>query len=336
MEQLVHEQWVTEGAKVKQPRGRRPTLLSLNTNRLLATVDIRPSLASVAIIDLNGRLYTRQSLPIGKDPARGVDSIAAALRGLIASVPPGSVEGIGVSLPGRVDPATDRLIFSPNLPWSTLDLKRALEAQIPLRVEMDNAANACMLSELWFGSMDGVRNAVLVTISEGIGTAILADGHLLTGARGLAGEFGHTTLIRDGLRCGCGRLGCWEMYASSRAALRFYNEAPKTTPCPGIVELLTLAADSHKPALEALTTQAHYLAEGLQTIITGLAPEVILLTGGLTMLWERFAAVIDADLKKSSLTGTVPRLIAAADSDVARLRGAAALVLQRHIRAPQS
>jgi predicted NBD/HSP70 family sugar kinase len=184
--------------------------------------------------------------------------------------------------------------------------------------------------------MDGIRNAALVTISEGIGTAILAEGHLLTGARGLAGEFGHATLVPGGLRCGCGRKGCWEMYASSRAALRYYAESKAATPCSDIVELLNRAEEGDKRAFEALSRQAHSLADGLQLITTALAPELILLTGGLTMLWERFAPIIEADLKKNALAGAVPRLRAAAESEVARLRGAAALVLQRHTMAHHS
>ncbi len=69
--------------------------------------------------------------------------------------PDKSFEGIGISLPGRVDPVSQRLILAPNLPWSLYDMKKAIERRIPLQVEMDNAANACLLSELWFGRMDG-------------------------------------------------------------------------------------------------------------------------------------------------------------------------------------
>jgi predicted NBD/HSP70 family sugar kinase len=241
-----------------------------------------------------------------------------------------SFEGIGISLPGRVDPISQRLILSPNLPWSRYDIKQAIERVIPLKVEMDNAANACLLSELWFGRMDGVRDAVLVTISEGVGTAILANGQLVTGRSGLAGEFGHITLDPSGPLCGCGRAGCWEVFASSRAAVTFFAELRPNAPRPTIVELLNLAEDDDPDAIAALSRQASYLGKGLCIITTALSPEVILLTGGLTSSWSRFGPLVEAELSKSMLVGEAPRISVTSDVELARLRGAAALVLQRH------
>ena len=185
VEQLFNEKWIAEGAAARRPRGRRPTLLSLNSDMVLIVADIRPQQAVVAVIDLNGRFLSRETLPLVSDPERGVGNIIASMQRMQAMYPEKSFEGIGISLPGRVDPVSQRLILAPNLPWSLYDMKKAIERRIPLQVEMDNAANACLLSELWFGRMDGVRNAVLVTISEGVGTAILANGQLVTGSQAL-------------------------------------------------------------------------------------------------------------------------------------------------------
>lgn len=330
VEQLLREQWIMESGVVAKERGRPSVLLSLNSDVVIAVADIRPSQAIVAIIDLQGRFLAREVIAIGKDPSRGADQIVAVLRDLIEQFPDRSCEGIGLSLPGRVDPETNRLAFAPNLPWSKFDLKGSIEKQIPLKVEMDNAANAALLSELWFGRMDGIRTAVLITISEGIGSAILANGQLLTGSRGLAGEFGHTTIVLDGLACGCGRKGCWEMYASSRAALRYYSELKPKSRCSSFAELLTLAEDDDAEAAAALAKQARYLGLGLRTVVAALAPEVILLTGGITSSWHRFGPLVEAELVKSMVDGTSPRILVSADAELARLRGAAALVLQRH------
>jgi predicted NBD/HSP70 family sugar kinase len=235
-----------------------------------------------------------------------------------------------VSLPGRVDPVSQRLMVAPNLKWADFDIKKAIEQRIPLQVEMDNAANACLLSELWFGRMDGIRNAVLVTISEGVGAAILANGQLVTGKAGLAGEFGHVPIISGGLACGCGRSGCWEMYASSRAALRYYAElVPKAAPLT-IRELMNRAEDGDRKAVEALSRQATFLGQGLRLIATALSPELILLTGDLTISWPKFGPIVEAELKSGMLADVAPRLMVTMDAELARLRGAAALVLQRH------
>jgi len=329
-EQLLEEKWIVEGAAAKRPRGRRPTLLSLNADMVILVADVRPNQAIVAVVDLNGRFLTRETLPLVSDPERGVQSLIACIERLRKTHADKSIEGIGLSLPGRVDPATQRLILSPNLPWSSYDIKGAIEKAIPLQVEMDNAANACMLSELWFGRMDGVRDAVLVTISEGVGSAILANGQLVTGRAGLAGEFGHVSLDPNGPKCSCGRLGCWEVYASSRAAVNYYAELRPESPRPTILELLNLAEDNDSEAIAALNRQASYLGKGLRMLATALSPEVIFLTGGLTSSWARFGPIVKAELAEGMLAIDPPRLEVAADVELARLRGAAGLVLQRH------
>jgi predicted NBD/HSP70 family sugar kinase len=83
------------------------------------------------------------------------------------------------------------LILARNLKWADYDIKTVVQKALRLQVEGDNDANACLLPELWFGRMDGVRDAVLVSLSEGLGTGILTNGQLVSGLNGLAGEFGH-------------------------------------------------------------------------------------------------------------------------------------------------
>ena len=145
-EQLIDEKWIVEGAAAKRPRGRRPTLLSLNSDMVIIVADIRPNQAIVAVVDLNGRFLTRETLPLVSDPERGVQHLITCIERMRTTYEDKSIEGIGLSLPGRVDPVKQRLILSPNLPWSSYDIKSAIEKAIPLQVEMDNAANACMLS----------------------------------------------------------------------------------------------------------------------------------------------------------------------------------------------
>lgn len=323
-EQLLAEKWIIEGPAALRPRGRRPTLLSLNTNMVIIVADVRPKQAIIAVVDLNGRFLTRETMPVVSNPSRGVTNLIDCIERLIPQYKDKSFEGIGIILPGRVDPVSQMLVLAPNLPWANYDIKAAIEKVIPLQVELDNDANACLLSELWFGRMDGVRNAVLVTITEGIGAAILANGQLLTGKSGLAGEFGHISLDPNGPECGCGRRGCFEAFASTRAAIRYYCERRPKLPTPTSLELLKLAEDGDKDAVAALTRQAKYLGQGLRTIVTALAPEVILLNGGLTSSWARFGPTVQAEL------GLPQRIEVTSDAELSRLRGAAAIVLQRH------
>ena len=101
------------------------------------------------------------------------------------------IEGVGISLPGRFDHSVNRLVFAPNLKWPDFDIRNPIVEQTGLDVELENAANACVLAEVWFDRVHACRNLVVITVSEGIGTGILANGALVRGLNGMAGEFGH-------------------------------------------------------------------------------------------------------------------------------------------------
>ena len=336
VEQLIREKWVVERAVGTTPRGRRPTLLGLNERVVAVAVDIHPRMAIVAVVDLNGRLLSQCKVPVTSDPAASTRLIVDCIRRFKAFFSDRAVEGIGVSLPGRVDPATQRLTFAPNLRWPDFDLKGALESEFGMGVNLENAATACLLAELTFGRMDGIRDIVLVTISEGIGAGVFADGRIVSGFHGMAGEFGHIPLDAEGPRCGCGRRGCWEMYASCRAAVRYFRKLRAGNKEVSFHELLNLAEEGSSDAQEALEQQALYIARGLRIVIASLSPALILIAGEITSAWHRFERIIEKDVKAFVLSGSPPRIIPTHEGEIARLRGAAALVFQRQIARAQS
>lgn len=330
IEQLILERWIREGAAAQLPRGRRPTMLVLNDDLVVLAADIRPRQVTVAMVDLNGRLLSRSTLPLGSDPAKAVAAMIDCMHRIRDSHPKKSLEGIGISVPGRVDKESQSLIFAPNLHWPKYDIKQAIEHGMGLPTEMENAATACLMSELWFGRMDGVRDAVLITVSEGIGAGILANGQLISGQHGMAGEFGHISIDPSGPRCACKQNGCWEVFGSCTAALRYYSESDPKAKHLGFHELLNLAEEGNAHALNALAKQAKYIGKGLRMVTAALAPEVVLIAGDITSAWNRFAPIIEAELHGSILKGNPTRLLPTHEGDVARLRGAAALLLQRH------
>jgi predicted NBD/HSP70 family sugar kinase len=330
VEQLISEKWVSEGAMARRPRGRPSTLLSLNDAMVILVADVRPNQAIVALVDLNGRFLAREAVPLVSEPARSVTKIVQCMQAMQASHSDRSFEGIGISMPGRVDPDTQRLLLAPNLKWGDYDIKGAIEQQMQLQVELANAANACLLSELWSGRLDGIRNAVLITVSEGIGGAILANGQIITSRSGLAGEFGHSPIDPTGPVCGCGQRGCWEVFASSTAALRYYAELAPKSPALTIHDLLRHAEEGDANAIAAITRQATHLGRGLRLVTAALSPEVVLITGDLTTSWARFGPIIQKEMASTMLAGAAPDLGITKDGELSRLRGAAAVVLQRH------
>src|ERR1700722_13539997 len=330
VEQLIEEKWVTEGAIARRPRGRRPTLLSLNDDLVILAADVRPQQAIVALIDLNGRFLAREVVPLVSDPKRAILKIIECMESMRTKHRERSFEGVGLSMPGRVDPESQRLILAPNLKWGNYDVKSVVEEKMQLQVELANAANASLLSELWSGKLDGVRDAVLVTVSEGLGAAILANGQIITSRSGLAGEFGHAPIDPTGPTCGCGQRGCWEVFASSNAALRYYAELSSDSRPLKIQELLHMTEEGDKFAIEAVSKQCIALGRGLRLVTATLSPEVILITGDITASWERFGPLVQTELKATMLAGPPPRLGITSDGELSRLRGAAAVVLQRH------
>jgi len=332
VEQLIGENWVREGAMASPPRGRRPTLVGLNEDLVAIAVDIHPRQASVALVDLSGRLLSRWVVPLTSDPAASMRLIVDCMQRMHRTASRKSTEGIGISLPGRVDPVTQRLMFAPNLKWPDFDIKKMVESRMKLPVTMENDATACLFAELVFARMDGVRDAVLVAVAEGVGTCVLTNGQLVSGYNGMAGEFGHVPIDPTGPRCGCGKRGCWEVYGSCRAALRYYRELRPKAPVVTFQELLNLAEEGDSAAAQALTMQAQGIGRGLRMIIAGVSPSTILIAGDVTSAWHRFGPVLEKEALDLTLAGAPPVIRPTHEGEIARLRGAAALVFQRGAR----
>ncbi len=336
VDQLIEEHWVRDGGTAALRFGRPPTLVRLNDTLVMLAADIHPQRASVAVVDLNGNFLCREDLPVTSNARKTIDGIVRVMLRMKQAYPKHFYEGVGIALPGRVDPVTARLRFAPNLGWSGFDIKGAVERATGMLVEMDNEANACLLAEMWFGNMEGVRNAVLVTISEGIGAAILSNGELIYGRNNMAGELGHVPLDINGPKCHCNGRGCWEMYASSSAALRYYAEQEPARPARNIAELLELADQRNPAAVSALIRQAGFIGKGLRLISAPLAPQRILVAGDIIARWPLVGPVIEKAFSQSALGDLQPRIVPTHQADVANLRGAAMLVLRRHANALHS
>ena len=329
-EQLIHEKWVVYGPVGRLPRGRRPTYLRLNERRAIIVADLRPSQTTVALADVNGNFLSQEVMPTSSDPEKTASELAARVRRIVREHPTLEFEGIGISLPGRFDDATHHVIFTPNLHWPEFDLKGTVERATGMRVELENAANACVLAEVWFGHVENIRDLAVVTVSEGVGVGVFINGQLARGFRGMAGEFGHVPLDPSGPECTCGGRGCWEVYASNRAALRYYHEtggAPAEAPTFG--DLMSLAESGDALALRALDKMARAIGRGMHMVVAGVAPQEIVVVGDFTRMWSRLGPVIETEVAAGVLVGKPPR-IRPAEGKMARLRGTVALVLQNH------
>jgi predicted NBD/HSP70 family sugar kinase len=324
-ETLIHEGWVAEGPTVSLPRGRSPTVLHLNQQRAVVALDIQPSEINLAAVDLGGAILAQNKVALPDNPAKAIRAIVREVKKIL-SLDGRSFDGIGITIPGRPETSPENPVFTPRIRWPVLDLKARLQRTTGLRVKMDNVANACVLSEVWFGESDGIHDLVVVNVSEGIGTGIFVNGSLLHGKDGMAGEFGHVQIESAGPLCPCGGTGCWESFASNRAALRYYQEITGK-PCPPTFEaLVRMAQNGNAYAVQAIDKMSLSLGRGLRMIACALAPTEIVVVGEITNAWYLFGPTIEAEMKHNSLPSP-PRLRPSVEANTARLRSAVALVM---------
>ncbi|MGA2534729.1 MAG: ROK family protein [Terracidiphilus sp.] len=335
VEELLAERWIVEGSVGRLPRGRRPTYLNVNGQRGVLALDIHPSQTTLAVADLGGRIVSQQLITLPDDPKKVISAIIGAIQQIIGANLDRSFDGIGISLPGRLDlgqvdtrmsrSQMKRPVFAPNVRWPIADITSRVQQATGLPVFADNVANACALSEVWFGDSDGMHDLVVVNVSEGLGTGIFANGRMLRGGAGAAGEFGHVQMDPQGLPCACGGRGCWETLAANPAGMRYYAEFTRK-PSPPFETILSLAEANDHAALKAIDQMCAALGRGMHMIASALAPSEIVVVGDITTIWHIAGPLVESEMRKNPLIST-PRLRPAQEGNKARLRSAVALVM---------
>jgi predicted NBD/HSP70 family sugar kinase len=275
--------------------GRPPQLLSLKTTRAVAIgVDLGKKMTIVGTSDLRGRILEKHEFPTSTDFDKTLQRIIEQIRYYI-NKSGGSIEGIGISLPGLVESWKGKVVNIPHLNWHHPEIVVAIEKAVGLPVIVENDTNATALAELWLGKPEiiNVRDFVVVLIHSGIGTGIVFDGQLYRGKDGVAGEFGHMTIGSNApVACAAGRFDCWEAFASERAALaRYAGLTGKKNGKNQMVfeELIKLAFLRDENALQALKETAYYIGLGISNLIQGLSPEVTIVAGKFVQLWPLLA-----------------------------------------------
>ena len=279
--------------------GRPPSLLSLRTADAVAIgVDLGTVKTVMASSDLAGRVLEQEEFPTDVDVNKTVKNIVQCAERLIGKNN-GTIEGIGISLPGVVDPETGNL-YVPHFNWRNERIGEALTQATSLPVSIDNDANAAALAELWFGRPEirEVRDFILVLVEEGVGTGIVFDGQVYRGESGTAGEFGHMTIGTGApVACAVGSTECWEAFASERAAMARYQKLSRSNGNNDVnfAKLMDLALKGERNARFALKETARYLGIGIANLIQGLGPEAVIVAGPIARAWT----VIVDDLKSS-------------------------------------
>jgi predicted NBD/HSP70 family sugar kinase len=333
VEALTAEGLVEEVGEGESTGGRRPTLLRLRTKEAIAIgVAITPTCTTVATSDLAGRIVEQTEFLTDPDPDKTLPHVIALVREFTAGNH-GSIEAVGVSLPGLVDPSTGNAVYVPFFKWRDIPISKMISAAVGLPVVIDNDANAVALAELWFGRPEvcDARDFILVLVAEGVGTGIIFDGQVYRGQRGAAGEFGHMVIGTDApVACSCGNHDCWEAFSSERAALaRYLKLAGHERESPaGFRGLVDRALDGEANARAALIETAHYLGIGISNLVVGFSPEAVVVGGEIARAWSLVESAFTETIEHSVRRGLPSaRILPSTLGEGPVLRGALSLVL---------
>lgn len=352
---LVREGFVKEVGAGESKGGRRPVLLKFNARaKLVVAIKLEPGRIIAALTDLNASILQRTTRPL--EGNRGPQAILAAIKEAIRSllrqeeVEPERVLGIGLAMPGIVEPKTGTSVSPTFFQWSNVPIRAILEEELGIPVFVENDANALALGERWSGAGRGRENLVVLTVGIGVGAGIVIGGQLYRGAMNGAGEIGHMTIDEEGPVCYCGNRGCLETLASDGAMARRAREEMEKGRVSLILGLAggdrskitretvveaALAGDA--VAREILRETGQHLGTGIANLVNILNPEVIIVGGEaadqagellLEPVREAMRQRAFAVLAKDS------EIVPAALGPDGWLIGAAMLVLQEFFRLP--
>lgn len=302
-------------------------------------IDLGGTNIAVGVVRDQKELVATHSVPTGAsrpyteviaDMAAVVETVAAK-----AGIAVSDCESIGIGSPGTCDSDKGVVARAYNLNWFDVPVCQMLSDRFGIPCRLSNDANCAALAEVVAGAAQGVKDMVLITLGTGVGGGIIIDGKIYAGMRTAGAELGHVVLVLDGEPCTCGRNGCWEAYASVTALIRQAEktaaEHPESLMNGRTIDGKTVfdAADRGDTVAQGVIDRwVKYVAAGLTDWVNALAPEMILIGGGISRQGERILQpmreyVVNNCFGKKD--GAVPVIAAAALGGEAGIIGAAAL-----------
>ncbi len=336
---LIEE--VTQPREADSGRGRPAVALGVRADAFrVAGIKLSDREHTAVIVDFAGNLIANDAIqrqPAAMDMAELLAAAATLLDRVCAKagLGRGDLAAVGLGVPGFVDSAGGRVMWSPVLRDRDVALAEALAGRLGLPVQIDNDANLVSLAELWFGAGRGLSDFAVVTIEHGLGMGLVINHRIYRGAQGLGMELGHTKVQLDGALCRCGQRGCLEAYVADYALVREATVALNLThrdrqPVNVLLESLYDHAKAGNHAARSIFRRAgRYLAVGLANVVNLFDPALIILSGERMRYDYLYAAETLAEMEALVIqTGRQPpRVEIHAWGDLLWAHGAAALAL---------
>lgn len=264
----------------------------METGALALGIDIGGTNTSFGIVSRRGQILAQGSMKtLGHPTAHDfVRYLALELSTLMDEVGRDNILGIGVGAP-NANFYTGEIAYAANLPWEgVIPLAKLIADVLHQKVVITNDANAAALGEMMYGAAKGMRDFVMITLGTGVGSGVVANGQLIYGHDGFAGEIGHIIAVRGGRSCGCGRKGCLETYTSATGIVRTAAEWLKQTDTESLLRHVPqLSARAIHEAAEQGDTMArelfeytgNILGQALADVAAITSPEAFVFFGGL-------------------------------------------------------
>ena len=306
-------------------------------------IDIGGTNTKLGLVDSEGHLLRRVNF--STNPLLSFADyqilLTSALEEVTNDIPREDLLGVGMGVPGA-NGKTGSIPEAANIPFLTeIPLQSALVKQWNLPVFVAKDANAAALGEMLFGSAKGMDHFILLTLGTGLGSGVVINGKIVSGSNGLAAEYGHSVLVKNGRSCNCGQRGCFETYVSAtglkRTAISLLANANQHSILrdlsPNQLDAQKIAEASENGdeiAKMAIKKTAQWLGLKMVDLVVLTDPEAIILAGGLSKIGDYFLQTVRESLDKKLLPmfkGKVKVVYSGLGSDDAAILGAASLVM---------
>lgn len=354
---LLEAGLVIESGYTASGGGRPRVRLGINPEAAYVIgVDLARSGICAALVNLDGLILRRYS--VASTLAHPIDVTVARLIDLLDELMQDTgpdrtkIAGIGIGAPGPLSVRNGVILSPPNFAgWRDVPLREIVERHLGIPAWIDNDANACALAEAWLGAGQALSHFVYVAVGTGVGAGLVINGALYRGANDIAGEFGHTTVEASGPRCGCGNVGCLELYTSASAitsaaiaAIRRGEPSIVVEWIQGHLEEITVsllaraARCADRLAIRVFEQSARYLGVGVVNLVNLFDPEAVFL--GREVVREAEDLLLDpiramVSERAFSIAASRVRILPATLGEEAPVLGAACLALQELFRSPE-
>ena len=309
------------------------------TQELAVGIDIGGTNTKIGLVGRDGTIIAKGG--IATTGHESLEAYVTAIKETVKSLAGDkAITGVGIGAPNG-NFFTGEIKFAPNLPWKgVLPMANLISKALGVKATLTNDAKAAAIGEMIFGAAKGLKDFILITLGTGLGSGFVANGQLIYGHDGFAGELGHIIAVRGGRRCGCGRDGCLETYVSATGIVRTAQEWLASNPDARTTlrqqgnditaETINAAAlQGDTMALDLFAYTGKILGETLADAVTITSPEAIILFGGLANAGELLFSHVRTHFEMSLLNvykDKIKVIPSALNGSDAAILGAAALV----------